>query len=52
MNKNYLATILSRKDVNNIPRVRVTIDTSIEKAMNIILTDGTIFKFKECASGL
>ena len=25
---------------------------SIEKAMNMILGDGTVFKFKECGSGL
>ena len=27
-------------------------DTSIEKYMNVILSDGTVFKFKECGSGL
>ena len=27
-------------------------DTSIEKYMNMIMSDGTVFKFKECGSGL
>ena len=30
----------------------MTMDTSIEKAMNIILSDGKVFKFKECGSRL
>ena len=47
MNNNSLATILSLKDVNNIPGVCVTMDISIEKAMNVIMRDGTVFKFKE-----
>ena len=38
--------------MNNILGVRVTMDTSIEKAMTMILKDGTFFKFKECGSGL
>ena len=51
MNKNPLATIISLKYVNNIPRVRVTMDTSIEKTMNIILSDGTVFKSNKCGLG-
>ena len=46
MNDNYLAIILSLKYVNNIVGVRVTMDTSIEKAMNVILKYGTVFNFK------
>ena len=49
---NYLTTILSLKYANNIPVVRVTMDTLIEKAMNLILGDGTVFKFKEGVSRL
>ena len=45
VNKNSLATIPSLKDVNNIPVVRVTMDTSIEKTMNMIMKDGIVFKF-------
>ena len=52
VNENSLATILSFKDVNNTLGVRVTMDTSIEKAMNVIMRDVTLFKFKECGSGL
>ena len=43
---NYLPTILSLKYVNNILGVRVTMDTLMKKFMNVILSDGTIFKFK------
>ena len=50
MNKNFLAIILSLKFVNNIMGVRVTTDTSIEKAMNVIMGDELFFKFKECGS--
>ena len=46
VNYNSLATIIYLKDVNNIPGVSVTMNTSIEKAMNVILRDGTVFKFK------
>ena len=52
MNENCLETILSLKDVNNIPGVRVTMDTSIEKATNVILRDGTVFRFNSFGWGL
>ena len=48
VNDNYLAKVLSLKYVNNIPGVYVTMDSSIEKAMNVILRYGTVFKFNEC----
>ena len=38
----YLATILYLKDINNIPGVCVTMYTSIEKAVSLILRDGTV----------
>ena len=44
VNDNFLATILSFKYVSNIAVVRVTMDTSIEKAVNMILSDGTVCK--------
>ena len=47
VNYDSLLTVISFKDVNNIIGVRVTMDTSIEKAMNTILRYGTVFKFKE-----
>ena len=47
VNNDSLSTMIYFKDVNNITGVRVTMDTSIEKAMNMILRYGTVFKFKE-----
>ena len=52
VNENYLATILSLKYVNKIPGLRVTMDTLVDKAMNVILGDGAALKFKDCGSGL
>ena len=52
VNDNSLESKLSLKYVKNILGVRVTMDTLIEKAMNLILSDGTLFKFKEYESGL
>ena len=52
VNKNYLSTILSFKDLKNIPVVQIKMGTLIEKAMNVILRYGTVFDFKECRSGL
>ena len=52
VNENSLATILFLKYVNDILGVRVTMDKSIEKAENVILSDGTVFNFKECGLGL
>ena len=52
VNNNSLETILSLKDVNNIPEVFMNMDTSIEKAMHVIARDGKVFKFKECGLGL
>ena len=46
-NENYLSKFLSLKHVKNIVRVHVTMATPIEKSMNVILRDGTVFKFKE-----
>ena len=46
VNDNSLVTILSLKYVNNIPGVGVTMYSSIKKAMNVILRDGTVLKFK------
>ena len=52
MNYNYLEKKLSLKDTNNIPGVHTNMDKSIEKDTNLIMRDGTIFKFKECVLGL
>ena len=48
MNDNSLVKIIPLKYVKNIPGVRVNMDTLIEKAMNVIMRDETVFKFKEC----
>ena len=42
----FLVTILSLKYTNKTLGVCVTMDTSIEKAMSMIMKDGTVFKFK------
>ena len=51
MKENYLVTSLSLTCVNNIAEVRVDTDTLIETAKNLVPSDGTVFKFKECGSG-
>ena len=52
VSNNYLAAIISLKDVNNIIGVLVTMYTLIAKAVHVIMSDGTAFKFKECGSRL
>ena len=52
MKNNSLSTILSLKDVSNISGLRMTMDTSIEKVINVVLSDGTVLKFKEYGLGL
>ena len=51
-NKDYMATILSFKEVADIPGARITKDTKQEIAMTVSLGNGRILKFKECESGL
>ena len=52
VNNNYTSITLYLKYVNNIPGVCVNMNKSIEKSMNVILSDGTVFKFKEYILGL
>ena len=40
------------KICENIAGVCMTMDTSIEKSMSVILSDGTVFKFNSCGSEL
>ena len=47
VNNISLETRLFLKDVNNIPGVRGNMEKLIEKAMNMILRDVTVLKFKE-----
>jgi hypothetical protein len=49
-NKESLANILSMAAVRKV--CRITMDTSVEAAMNVHRKDGTIMKFKEYKSGL
>jgi hypothetical protein len=49
-NKNSLANILSMAEVRNV--CRITMDTSVEPAMNVHKMDGTIMKLVEFVSGL
>ena len=51
-NKNSMATILSFKEVADIPGVRITTDTKQERAMTVYLGNVRTLKFKECESGL
>ena len=46
VNKNYLAKILSLKDLKNIPGICVTMDTSIDNYVNVVIKYGTVFRFK------
>ena len=51
-NKSSIATILSFKEVADIPGVRITTDIEKERAMTVSLGNGSTIKFKECESGL
>ena len=51
-NINFMATILSFKEVADIPGVRTTTDTKQERAMMVYLGNVRTFKFKECEYGL
>ena len=48
----FLANILSMKDVQNIPGIRITMDTLEESAMLIQLFDGNVLEFQECNYGI
>ena len=50
-NPNSMATILSMRDVANIPGVQICMDTNKERAIFVFFNGKTI-KFQECASGL
>ena len=51
-NKNYITTVMSFKEVADIPGVRITTDTKQERAMTVYLGNGRNLKFKEWESGL
>ena len=47
-----MANTLSFEQVEDIPGVRMTMDTKQERAMKVYLGNGRTLKFKECESGL
>ena len=49
---NFMATILSFKEVADIPGTRITTDMKQERAMTVSLGNGRTLKLKECKSGL
>ena len=51
-NQNYMATILSFKEVVYILGMRITTDTNQERAITVTLQNGRFFRFKECKSGI
>ena len=51
-NQNYMATILSFKELADILGVIITTDTKQERAMLVSLGNGKTLKFKECESRL
>ena len=50
-NKNSLANVLSFKQVAALDGVKITLDTSVEKAITVHI-NGDALKFKECQDGL
>jgi len=51
-NESSLSTILSMKDMANIPGTWITLDTDIDRAMIVHLSNGVILRFAEHTSGL
>ena len=50
-NESSIANIISLSDVANLDGARITMDSNIEKAINLHYND-SIIQFKECADGL
>jgi hypothetical protein len=46
-----LANILSLSDIANLTGARITMDSTVEKAINLFY-DGKVLKFEECCDGL
>ena len=51
-NDSAIANILSFKEVADLPGIRITTDTSTERAFLIHLPDGSILRFNEYSEGL
>ena len=43
---------ISLRDIANIPRVKITMDTTKERAIMVTMGNGTEYKFNECPDGL
>ena len=50
-NSNSIANILSLSDIANLEGARLTMDSSVERAINLHV-DGDVIQFKECSDGL
>ena len=50
-NANSIANIVSLSDIANLDGAKLTMDTSVERAINLHVNNMTI-QFKECADGL
>ena len=48
MNRKSTAKNILFRDVYDIPEVRVTMDTGIERIIIVCLKNGNIYKFKQC----
>ena len=51
-NRDILANVLFFKKVSEIPGVRITVDTAVEKAILVHMKDSVTHKFHECHDGL
>ena len=47
-----MATIMSFKEVADIPGVRIATDTKQERAMTVSIENGRTLRSKECKSGI
>ena len=47
-----LANIISFRDIANIPGVKITMDTTKERAITVMMANGSEYKFNECPDGL
>ena len=50
--KESLANIISLRDIANIPGVKITMDTTKERAITVTMKNGFEYKFNECPDGL
>ena len=51
-NKDSIANVLSFKKISELPGVRITTDTGVEKAFFVHTKEGEVIKFLACKDGL